>query len=106
MKELLSRLYGLKLLEAEKSAVGAGSDTWFLACEEGRFVLKYPADSAINNPALEPLLCETLLEKGLPVCQFLRNRDGEYISRDDTGRIFTVQRFLEGKMYDLNAAPD
>ena len=106
MKELLSRLYGLKLLEAEKSAVGAGSDTWFLGCEEGRFVLKYPADSAINNPALEPLLCETLLEKGLPVCQFLRNRDGEYISRDDTGRIFTVQRFLEGKMYDLNAAPD
>ena len=106
MKELLSRLYGLTLLDAEKSAVGAGSDTWFLTCNEGRFVLKYPADSAINNPALEPQLCEALLEKGLPVCQFLKNRAGEFISHDDTGRIFTVQRFLEGKMYDLNAAPD
>lgn len=106
MKELLSRLYGLTLQGAKKSAVGAGSDTWFLTCEQGRFVLKYPADSAINNPALEPQLCETLLQKGLPVCQFLKNHAGEYISQDDTGRIFTVQRFLEGKMYDLNAAPD
>ena len=53
-------------------------------------MLKYPADSAINNPALEPQLCETLLQKGLPVCQFLKNHAGEYISQDDTGRIFTV----------------
>ena len=106
MKELLSRLYGLTLQDAQKSSVGAGSDTWFLTCEQGRFVLKYPADSAINNPVLEPQLCETLLKKGLPVCQFLKNRAGEFISHDDAGRIFTVQRFLDGNMYDLNAAPD
>ena len=49
-KEILKEQYGLHLKGREKSALGAGSDTWFLDCEEGKFVLKFPAASEINRP--------------------------------------------------------
>ena len=40
MKELLKEKYGLELLQIEKSAVGAGSDTYFAACADGKYVVK------------------------------------------------------------------
>ena len=48
LKTLLLTQYGLHLSTARKSAVGAGSDTWFLDCAEGKFVLKYPAAGGIG----------------------------------------------------------
>ena len=106
MRELLKENYGLDLRSVEKSTVGAGSDTYFVICNEGKFVVKYPASSEINHPEAEPELCEYLLERGIPACQFLRNKDGNFLTRDDAGRVFHVQRFFEGEVYDLNAAPD
>ena len=35
-EKLLNAQYGLHLRNMRKSAVGAGSDTWFLDCQEGR----------------------------------------------------------------------
>lgn len=106
MRELLKQNYDLDLRFVEKSTVGAGSDTYFGICNEGKFVVKYPAASEINHPEAEPELCEYLLENGIPVCQFLRNKDGGYLTMDGNCRQFHVQRFIEGKVYDLNTAPD
>ena len=106
MREILRSNYGLELLSCEKSAVGAGSDTYFVTCTDGKYVVKYPASSEINHPESEPELCEYLLSKGIPVCQFLRNEDGHFPTTDENGRPFHVQRFIEGKMYDLNTTPD
>ena len=106
MKQLLKEHYGLDLLHCVKSAVGAGSDTYFVSCVDGKYVVKYPATSEINHPEAEPELCEYLLQKGIPVCQFLRNKAGGFLTADEKGRQFHVQRFIEGKMYDLNTAPD
>lgn len=105
MDELLEKYYSLHLLASEKSLVGAGSDTFFVTCREGKYVVKYPAVSHINHPEAEPELCEYLLKQGLPVCQFLKNKDGGYLTADASGRKLHVQRFIEGRMYDLNAAP-
>lgn len=105
MNELLKEQYGLQVLKAEKSKVGAGSDTWFVTCADGRYVVKYPAQSEINHPEQEPELCEFLLERGIPVCRFLKNREGNYLSTDAAGRQFHVQHFIEGKTYELNTAP-
>ena len=69
-------------------------------------MVKYPASSEINHPEAEPELCEYLLRKGIPVCQFLRNKEGKFLTVDGNGRQFHVQRFIEGKVYDLNTAPD
>ena len=96
--QILAVQYGFDVISARKSAVGAGSDTWFVTCKDGSYVVKYPSESDINNPALEPELCEYLLAKGIPVCQFIKNVQGEYVSVDEKNRVFHVQRFIEGKM--------
>lgn len=106
MKALLKELYSLDLMEFRKSSVGAGSDTYFVTCNDGKYVVKYPALSEINHPEREPALCEYLNRQGIPACQFLRNRKGEFLTADETGRQFHVQRFIAGKMYELNEAPD
>lgn len=105
MRGLLKENYDLDLRFVEKSTVGTGSDTYFVICNEGKFVVKYPAVSEINHPETEPELCEFLLNMGIPVCQFLRNKDGGFLTVDETGRQFHVQRFIEGQVYDLNTAP-
>ena len=106
MNQLLHRLYGLTPLETEHSSVGAGSDTYFVRCREGKVVVKFPAGSEINHPEQEPALCEYLNSAGIPACRFLKNREGSYVSRDGCGRIFLVQEFIEGRGFGLNEAPD
>ena len=104
--KILYDSYGLKVTAAKKSSVGAGSDTWFVTCEYGKYVVKFPSESDINNPELEPKLCEFLLEQGIPVCQFIQNKEGQYMSKDEQGRVFHVQKFVEGTMYDWHEAPE
>ncbi|MBQ7943288.1 MAG: phosphotransferase [Lachnospiraceae bacterium] len=105
MEKLLLEEYGLEVTALEKSAVGAGSDTWFVTCKDGRYVMKYPCESEINHPEQEPMLCEYLLKCGIPACQFLKNKHDEYLSKDSQGRVFHVQRFIEGRMCEWNTAP-
>ena len=106
MKALLKKHYSLDVLSVEKSSVGAGSDTYFVTCSNGKYVVKFPSVSEINNPEAEPKLCGYLLENGISVCRFLKNSNGDYITTDDNGHIFHVQQFIEGKVYDWNTAPD
>lgn len=105
IRQILLDQYGLELIEVEKSAVGAGSDTWFVTCDGGKYVMKYPCESEINNPQQEPQLCEYLIQCGIPACQFIKNKQGVYLSVDNHGRVFHVQRFIEGKMYEWHTAP-
>ena len=103
---LLYEQYGLHLNKAKKSAVGAGSDTWFLDCPEGNYVLKFPATSEINHPEAEPKLCAFLRKNGIPACDFVKNRANSYISTDNAGRTFTLQRYLSGQTLEWNTASE
>ncbi len=106
MEPLLFKQYGLHLIGCEKSKVGAGSDTWFLNCREGKFVLKFPATSEINHPELEPQLCAFLRKNGVPACDFLKNAEGNFVSNTDDGACFTLQRLLPGITPAWNTATD
>lgn len=106
IEQLLLQHYGLTADTIEKSAIGAGSDTYFVTCQNGRYVMKFPATSSMNNPEAEPEVCEFLLGAGIPVCQFIRNKSGAFLSCDKDGRRFHLQRFIEGKTHALNEAPD
>jgi len=105
IENLVKNMYGLTVSSIEKSVAGAGSDTYFVTCEKGKYVVKFPCESDMNNPDNEPALCEYLLSKGISVCEFIRNVNGEYISTDENGRKFHIQKFVDGKMYELNTAP-
>lgn len=60
----------------------------------------------MNHAEREPEVCEHLLKKGIPVCRFLKNRQGNAISVDESGRKFHVQRFIEGNVYGYHQAPE
>ncbi len=106
MKTLLKKHYDLTVLATEKTSVGAGSDTYFATCTNGKYVVKFPSVSEINNPEAEPKLCDFLLENGINVCRFIKNNDGAYITADENGRIFHVQEFIDGTLYEWNTAPE
>lgn len=78
-KNLLKNEYGLHLIDLRKSPIGAGSDTYFLTCDEGNYVLKYSSDSFINHHETEPGLCEFLRKNGIPACDFLKNKQGVFL---------------------------
>ena len=102
---IFKQQYDLELISIEKSSVGAGSDTWFVTCKDGKYVMKYPSKSEINNPRQEPRICEFLNQSGIPACQFVKNKQGQYLSVDSEVKQFHVQRFIEGRMYEWNTAP-
>ena len=105
MESLLRKYYNIIVSDIKKSAVGAGSDTYFINSDAGKYVIKFPSLSEINNPKAEPELCEFLLDKGINVCRFIRNNEGEFITTDDKGRLFHMQEFVDGVLYDWNNAP-
>lgn len=106
MKELLKQYYDLGITNMKKATVGAGSDTYFVDGETARYVVKFPAVSEINHPEAEAEVCAFLQKKGLSVCRFIRNNRGEILSTDEKGRVFHVQEYVEGTLYDWNTAPD
>ena len=106
LKHLIKKKYGMNVISIEKSSVGAGSDTYFIECEEGKFVAKFPSVSEINDINAEPALCEFLLGKGINVCEFIKNGVGEYVTIANDGRLFHLQKFIKGRLYDWNTAPD
>ena len=104
MKELLNRLYGLNPTSIEKSSVGAGFDTYFVTCVNGKYVVKFLAQNEINHPETEVELCKYLNRHGIPCSQFLRNNRGDFLSTDASP--IHVQQFIEGRLYGLHEALD
>lgn len=105
LKYRILKLYGLDIDRAELSDYGAGSLTYFITCKGQKFVVKYASENEMNHPEAEPEVCAHLLKKGIPVCRFVENSQGNVISVDENGRRFHVQHFIEGAVYDYNHAP-
>ncbi len=99
------KLYDIEIKTMEISENGAGGLTYIVNADDKKFVVKYPSDNEMNNPDVEIRVCEELLNKGIPVCRFIPNKQGKMISRDENGRRFTVQYFYEGIIYGYNEAP-
>lgn len=89
----------------EPSENGEGGLTYFVKANNKKYVVKYPSDNEMNNPDVEIRVCEELLQKGIPACQFIANKQGKMISTDENGRRFTLQHFYYGTTYAYNDAP-
>ena len=105
MDKLLKELYGLNVSGLEHTANGAGSETFFADYDNVKFVVKIPSISEMNDPCAEPALCEYLQSKGISVCRFVKNKNGEYISTDEKGQLFHVQEYIQGNVFDWNTDP-
>lgn len=105
LKLRLFRLYELDVERVEMSNYGAGSLTYFISCKGEKYVVKYASENEMNHPEVEPEVCAHLLKKGIPVCRFVKNKQGNVISTDENGRRFHVQHFIEGMVYSYHHAP-
>lgn len=105
IKESLDRNYGIEADSMESFDYGMGSQTALVTSENNKYVVKYPVNNEMNHLETEVEICKELLEKGIPVCDFLTNTQGKSISVDEAGRSFTVQSYYEGTIYDYNEAP-
>lgn len=92
----LYKLYDIEIETMEPTENGAGGLTYFVTAGGETYVVKYPSDNEMNHPDIEIKVCEVLLEKGIPACKFISNKQGKLLSTDENGRIFTVQHFYEG----------
>ncbi|MGN0316071.1 MAG: phosphotransferase [Fusicatenibacter sp.] len=99
------KLYDIEIETMELSENGAGGLTYFVEADGKRFVVKYPTDNEMNHPDVEIRVCDKLLNKGIPACRFIPNKQGKMISTDETGRRFTIQQFYEGITYGYHEAP-
>lgn len=99
------KLYDIEIASMEISENGAGGLTYIVKTDNQKFVVKYPTDNEMNNPDVEIRVCDKLLEKGIPACRFVPNKQGNMISTDENGRRFTLQHFYEGITYGYHEAP-
>jgi len=97
--------YGMEVLKISKLTIGAGSNTYFIITTSGKYILKNANINEANNPQNEPPLCEYLLTKGLPVSEFIRNTDNEYIFLHEKDK-YHMQKFVDGINYEWNEAPN
>ena len=105
LKMRLYKLYGIEIETMEPSENGAGGLTYFVSAGEHKYVVKYPSENDMNHPEVEVRVCSKLLEKGIPACRFLSNRQGKMLSTDENGRRFTVQEYYEGTTYGYYETP-
>lgn len=99
------KLYDIEIETMEPTENGAGGLTYFVTADGKKYVVKYPSDNEMNHPDVEIKVCEVLLEKGIPACKFVPNKQGKMLSTDENGRRFTIQYFYEGTTYAYNEAP-
>lgn len=90
----LYKLYDIEIDTMEPSENGAGGLTYFVTAGDDKYVVKYPSDNEMNHPDVEIRVCEVLLERGIPACRFIPNKQGKRISTDESGRRFTLQYFM------------
>lgn len=98
----LYKLYDIEIDTMEPSENGAGGLTYFVTAGDNKYVVKYPSDNEMNHPDVEIRVCEVLLERGIPACRFIPNKQGKRISTDESGRRFTLQYFYDGATYAYN----
>ncbi|MGN0578473.1 MAG: DUF2087 domain-containing protein [Ruminiclostridium sp.] len=106
LKMRIYKLYDIEIETMEASGNGAGGLTYFVRAGGEKYVVKYPSDNEMNHPETEIRVCETLLEKGIPACRFIPNKQGKMLSADENGRRFTLQNFYDGTTFDYNEASE
>lgn len=105
LKMRLYKLYGIEPDSMDISENGAGGITYFVAQGDKKYVVKYPSDNEMNHPDIEADICRKLICGNIPACRFIADKNGNFISNDETGRRFTVQHFIDGVTYGYNEAP-
>ncbi|AKN33859.1 aminoglycoside phosphotransferase [Clostridium carboxidivorans P7] len=84
---------------------GASSECFHIITENGDYIFKDIEMIFMNHPDKEPLINNMLSENEVPVSEFYKTRNGEYLL-EYQGHIFHLQSFIKGKILEVNTAPE
>ncbi len=72
IKELMDEFYGIQVSKYSQLSTGASSKTFMIESDSGNYILKNPEINSINRPNQEPEICDFLLNRGIPVSEFIK----------------------------------
>lgn len=84
---------------------GASSECFHISTENGEYLFKDIEMIFMNHPDKEPLINSILSEKGVPVSEFYKTKDGKYLG-EHLGHTFHLQSFIKGEILAANTAPE
>ena len=106
MSQVLLQEYGLDVQQVRQMTTGVGGDTYLVQTSRDKFIYKIADANEINHPEAEPEICNFLFEKGIEVSDFLKNKSGHFVTPYDDKRVSHVQKYIEGKVFPMNTAPE
>lgn len=106
ISDLVKSQYGIEVTNVKTMTTGVGGDTFLLEDSQNRFVFKLADSNEMNRPEAEPEICSFLLQKGIQVSDFIPNKAGEFVVKTSDGRCGHLQKFVSGRTFAMNSAPD
>lgn len=105
IQTVLEDAYGLEISAIQQMSTGVGGDTYHIAAAQGEYIYKIADTNEMNHPDAEPALCSHLLAHGIPVSEFLMNKNREWVTVFE-GRASHLQKYFPGKPFPMNGAPE
>jgi len=103
LTQLIEQNYGIELTKIEVLVDHTYSRVYFIESLTDKYALKEMGENKeLEN---ESLLNKHLINKGVKVPKVYNTKTGHHIVYND-GLMYVLYEFIEGKIYDLNTAPD
>ncbi len=106
IRSLLAEKYGISLISRAASLKGGSANCHEIMASEGHFLLKeFQPKYSVEDVRMEPEVVAFVARRGIPTADFVATLSGEYVW-EHGGRAFHLQKFVEGKIFPQNGAPD
>jgi len=97
--------YGIKISNVEVINDHTYSKVYLLKSSTDKYALKEMGESNASQAEHESEVNKYLINKGIQIPKLYHTTTGNHIIFND-GFMYILYEFIEGKMYDLNTAPD
>ena len=101
--QLIEHHYGIKIIKIEVLSDHTYSKIYYIESPTDKYALKEMGENReLEN---ESLLNQHLISRGVPVPKVYHTSAGDHVVYKN-GLMYVLYEFIQGKMYDLNTAPD
>lgn len=83
---------------------GFGSHTYYILSDTGEYIFKDIEQNPMNHPENEALIMDVLKNNDIPVSEIYPTKCRDNILKIEN-KIFHLQKYIDGKIYNRNSAP-
>jgi len=84
---------------------GYGSQVYYVSSGSGEYIFKEQVNDSINHPENESVILDILSENDIPVSKICCSKNGNHVFQIGNNS-YHLQKFIDGKSYSRNAAPE